>query len=118
MNFLKRFGFAFQGLKYLLLKEKNFQLHLFFLLCVILFGFLFKISEIEWIAVLICSSLVLSLEVVNTVIEKLADFVEEKQNAIIKIIKDVSAAAVLIASFFSLIVASIIFIPKILKFLT
>ena len=115
MNFLNKFKYAFEGIFYLTKKDKNFQIHLFLLLILVSFGFLFEISNSEWIAILICSAFVLCLEAFNSAIEKLADVVHKEIHPQIKIIKDVCAAAVLIAALFSIVVALIIFIPKILS---
>jgi diacylglycerol kinase len=59
--------------------------------------------------VLLCSGLVMGFEALNTSIEKLCDFVEPNKNEKIKLIKDISAAAVLIVSIFSGIIGVIIF---------
>lgn len=108
-----RFKYAFEGLLFLIRRDRNFKLHLIFLVLAIITGFFFQISAFEWIAILICSALVLCLEGANSVIERIADFVHAEKHPEIKIIKDVAAGTVLLAALFSIIVACIIFIPKI-----
>jgi diacylglycerol kinase len=84
-------------------------------------GLLFGISLSEWIAIFICFSLVLSLETINTVVEdicnKLRDDLglsyDSTRNA-----RDIAAGAVLISAMFSVYIAIIIFLPKILELLT
>jgi diacylglycerol kinase len=76
-------------------------------------GFYFQISKIEWIILLICSMAVLSLEGVNTSIERLCDEVEPRFNLKIKIIKDAAAGAVLISSIISAVIGILIFFPYI-----
>lgn len=112
----RKFKYAFEGVFYLIKKDKNFQIHLFLFLILVIFGFLFGISKSEWIAMLICSALVLSLEALNSAVEKLADLVHKEIHPEIKIIKDVCAGAVLLSVLFSICVALIVFIPKIFLF--
>ena len=107
--FLRSFYFAFMGLKQLLLKERNFKIHLLALIVVIIGGLYFHITSIEWSIVLLVSALVISLEAINTAIEKLCDLYTSEQNEKIKLIKDIAAAAVLIASIFTLVIAYFIF---------
>ncbi|MEZ4509067.1 MAG: diacylglycerol kinase family protein [Eubacteriales bacterium] len=68
------------------------------LLLVAAFGFLFGVSATEWIALIICSGIVLSLEIFNTAIEQWTDLVEPAYNKTAGTIKDLAAGAVLTAS--------------------
>lgn len=111
---LKSFTYAFNGLKILVREEHNAWIHIAITVCVVIAGFLLHISLIEWIAVILCVGLVFSLESINSAIENLADFVSPQKNEIIKKAKDLSAAAVLIAAFCSVIVGMIVFLPKII----
>ena len=56
--------------------------------------------------------LVISIEGVNTAIEKLSDFIHPNHNPKIGIIKDVSAGAVFIAATCAFVIVLIIYIPK------
>jgi len=53
-------------------------------------------------------------ELINTCLEKMMDFVSKERHPDIKFIKDVSAAAVLVAAITSVAVGCFIFIPKIM----
>ena len=59
--------------------------------------------------------LVLSLELMNTAIEKICDLITKDIHPVIKVVKDISAAAVLIAAIGSLFTGAIIFLPKLLN---
>ena len=74
-----------------------------------------KISTICWLIIVLNIGFVLTTELINTAIEKLSDMVCKEINPIVKIIKDVSAAAVIIAVLVALVCGLIIFIPSILK---
>jgi diacylglycerol kinase len=109
---IKSFYYAFSGLKTVLINEHNFRIHLLAAIFAIIAGTLFNISSMEWISITLIIALVLSLEIINSAIEKLADFVSPEKNIKIKAVKDMAAAAVLVAAIASLIIAAIIFIPK------
>ncbi len=109
------FKFAFNGLKILIKEEHNARIHVFTASCVLIAGFIFKISAYEWIAILLVIGLVVALEIINSAIENIADFITLEKHDKIKKIKDLSAAAVLISAIVAMIIGSIIFIPKIHK---
>ena len=110
------FKHAIKGVVNMVKSEKNFKIQLGFLVTIIFLGIFFNISTFEWITILLTSALVLSLESINSAVEKLCDLVSIEQHASIKWIKDVSAGAVLIASICSLIIGGLIFIPKLICF--
>ena len=107
-HFIKSLSFAINGLK-LVLKEKHFKIHLLSTLLVLLAGLYFDISHTEWLILLLCIGLILSLETINTAIEYLVNLIEPNQNPKAGIIKDLSAAAVLLSSIISVIIAIMIF---------
>jgi diacylglycerol kinase len=112
---LESFKYAFNGLRILIKEEHNARIHLFAAIFVIIAGLFFNISMNEWIGVIFSIGLVFSLEIVNSSIENIADFISPERHEMIKKIKDLSASGVLISSITALIIGLIIFIPKILK---
>ena len=113
MRVIKSFACAFAGLKDCLLHEKNFRIQYVIALVIIIAGLFFALSETEWMIIFLCFAVVLSFEIINSAIEKLCDLVCPQFNLTIKKVKDMSASAVLLASFISFIVGCIIFLPKI-----
>lgn len=105
------FRYAFNGLFRNLRTERNLKIHIVAFLLVLSFAIYFSITKLEWIILLLTSALVISLELINSALEKLCDFNEPRQNDKIKIIKDTAAAAVLVAAAFALIIGYIIFLP-------
>lgn len=112
-NFLRSFLFAFSGIKTMFQSERNFKIQVGVFLIVVFAGFIFKLSTSEWIQLLLISGFILALEMINSVVEKLCDFIEPKQNPSIKTIKDVAAGFVLLASIFAALIGLLIFVPKI-----
>ena len=111
---LKSFGFAFNGLKILIREEHNARIHLFAVVCVTIAGVFFKITVSEWIAVVFAFGFVIAMEIVNSAIEGISNFISPEKHEMIKKIKDLSAASVLIAAITALLIGLIIFVPKIL----
>jgi diacylglycerol kinase len=108
----KSFHFAFKGFKWAL-QERNFRIHLFISALVTLAGFLLNISPTEWIAVMVCMAIVITLEIINTAIEKTIDLLHPEKHPEAGKIKDLSAAAVLLSALLSVIVGCVVFLPKI-----
>ena len=111
---LKSFKDAFRGLKILIKEEHNSRIHLFAAVGVLIAGFLFRVSAYEWIAIVFAIGLVITVEIINSCVENIADFVSPGRHDKIKKIKDLSAAGVLVSAITALIIGLIIFIPKIL----
>lgn len=116
-SFKKRFmsfKYAWNGWKILIREEHNSWIHIFVTLCVLIAGWVLKISACEWIAVIFCIGWVMALEMLNSAMENMADFVSPEKHTMIKKIKDLSAGAVLVGAIASAIIGLIIFLPKIM----
>jgi diacylglycerol kinase (ATP) len=111
---LKSFVYAFEGVMYFIKHEAQALIHLIAIVAVIGAGYWFNISLTEWIAVIFAIGIVVSAEMLNTAIEKLTDMVSPQINEQAKIVKDLAAGAVLIASLTAFIIGLIVFLPKIL----
>lgn len=111
-NVFYSFKYAFSGLKYGFINTKNLHIDLFFILAVIICGFVFNISLIEWTIIILCISLVVSLELVNTAIESVVDLSSPDIHPLAKASKDVAAGAVLFSAIMTAIIGIIIFLPK------
>ncbi|OGG73664.1 hypothetical protein A3A40_03305 [Candidatus Kaiserbacteria bacterium RIFCSPLOWO2_01_FULL_54_20] len=106
--------FAINGIKIAWREEFSFKLEVFAALLVALLGWFFAISTIEWLTVVFMIGLVLSAEVFNTALEELCDKFQSDPDPHIAKIKDLAAAAVLLASATAFIVGVIIFLPRLL----
>lgn len=111
---IKSFTYAFNGLRVLFREEHNARIHLFATVCVIVAGILLKLSPMEWAAVVFAIGLVFGGEIFNSAIEDLADVVCPERDERIKKVKDLSAAAVLVAAITALVIGLLVFIPKIM----
>jgi diacylglycerol kinase len=80
---------------------------------VVIAGLMLKVSGIEWSILIGFIALVLSLELVNTSIEKLVDLISPDYHQQAGLVKDISAGAVLIAAIAAVIAGLTIFLPKV-----
>ena len=112
VNRIKSVGFAFKGMIHLLKTEASIKVQFSLALIMIALGIYFEISSIEWMLQTFAVSLVMSIEGLNTAVEKIADFIHPDHHPKIGIIKDIAAGAVFIASFAAITVSCLIYIPK------
>lgn len=115
---IKALRYAFSGLKDVFQNEIHFKIHISITLLIIALSILLKLSTIEWSIILMSIVSVLSLEIINTSIEIMCNYVQPQQHPTIKRIKDLSAAAVLTTVVGVIIIGLIIFIPKIILYVT
>jgi len=110
---MESFQFAFAGVVSFFKTEHNAWLHLAATVIAILLTALLPCTQTEILFIVFATGLVWTAELFNTAIEKLADLTTKESHPQIKLIKDVSAAAVLITAIIAFITGCIIFIPKI-----
>ena len=109
MSFFKGFFYAGRGLLNAL-AERNFRFHLCAAATVIFFGAKFySFRTSEWAVLLLTCAVVLSIECVNTALERLCDKVCPEQDELIKKCKDIAAGAVLIAALFAVAIGVMLF---------
>ncbi len=105
------FVHAFRGLRQMFKQEPNAKLHALATVVVIAAGIVRHIGAAQWMAIIFAIGLVWITEAVNTCIEELCDFnCDNKIHPAIKVIKDISAGAVLIAALVSLGIGLIVFV--------
>jgi len=110
---IRSLKFAFKGAWLLITTEDSIMVQIFVAVIATVLGFYFQISNIEWMIQLLAIGLVLVAESLNTAVEKVADFVHPDFHIKIGFIKDIAAGAPTFAAIISLIIAGIIYIPKI-----
>ena len=105
--------YALAGFRYFVFNERNGRIQLVIGGLVVVSGIVFRLSRMEWCVLLICIMAVTCLEMVNTSIERVCAMLSAEYHPMIKVIKDVAAAAVLWAAVLSAIIGAIIFLPHI-----
>jgi len=107
----KSFIYAFRGLYKTLKEEQNLQIQAVVGFLAIILGWYFKITQTEWIILILVIGLVVLMEVINSAIERVTDVLKPRIHSYVKEIKDIMAAAVMLASIIAVIIGLIIFIP-------
>ena len=105
--------FALTGILTAFKEERNMRKHAVTALVVILAGFVFQVSRIEWLFLLMSIFLVVAFEIMNSAIENVVDLASNYHFSMLaKNAKDMAAGAVLVVSGFALLTGLVIFVPK------
>lgn len=114
-KFFKGFYYAWKGLEYTFRTQLNFRVQLLAALLVSALSYCLNISTTEWLWILSAFGLVLLAELANTAIETFVDLISPDFNAKAGIVKDISAAFVLIACVVALFIGILILLPKLIN---
>ena len=110
-RFIRSFRNSLKGLKLAFRYEQSFQFQLIIAVLVLILAFYFNLRVWEKISLILVISSVLVLELINTIFEKLSDILKPRIHHYVGEIKDILAAAVLIASIAAVIIGLLIFWP-------
>lgn len=111
------FKHAFEGILWAFTSQPNFRVHTILAVLAITFGFILKVSFIEMTVLALAIVFGMGVEMVNTSIEAMTDLITTEYREQAKIAKDVAAGMMLLVAFGTVIVALLIFGPKIIDFL-
>ncbi len=110
---MRAFGCAVRGLRMVRL-ERNTTIHVAAAIFVVLEAILLRVTALEWMVLVLAISAVVALELVNSVLERVASRVAPGQDEGIRLVKDAAAAAVLVTSVAAAAVGLAIFMPRVL----
>ena len=106
--------FALTGILTAFKEERNMRKHAVTALAVILAGFVFQVSRIEWLFLLMSIFLVVAFEIINSAIENVVDLASHYHFSMLaKKAKDMAAGAVLVVSLLAAVIGVLIFLPRI-----
>ena len=111
---LKSMGFALRGAIKLLTTEHSVMVQSSVGVLLIIAGIYFDITMTEWLCQTLVIGLVLSVEGLNTAVEKIADFIHPNYHEKIGFIKDIAAGAVFFAAMTAIAIGLLIYVPKFL----
>lgn len=110
------FSFAIDGIKQAFQSERNLRIHVIIGLLVLILGVLLGLTRVEFIILLFVISLVLVMELFNTVVERIIDLVSPNYHPRAKVIKNIAAGAVLISSMNAAIIGFLLFYNRLDEF--
>lgn len=108
---LRSFVHAGRGIYFALKQERNFQMEAVGTLLVVLVMLWLPLTKIENVILIVAITSVLSVELVNTAIERMMDILKPRVHPYARVIKDMMAGAVLIVSLGALLVGATIVVP-------
>ncbi|GEC72259.1 diacylglycerol kinase (ATP) [Flavobacterium flevense] len=108
---LKSVSYALKGCIKLITTEHSIMVQTSLGVLLTIAGFLVGISHTDWLFQTFAIGLVLSIEGLNTAIEKVADFIHPDYHERIGFIKDIAAGAVFFAAITAIIIGLIIYVP-------
>lgn len=107
---------AIAGIKVVFKEERNFKIQLLISFFTVIIASIIGMSKVEWLILIITITLVIILELVNTVIETVVDLVTAgTYHPLAKKAKDIAASSVLVASVSAVIIGGILFLPKLMR---
>jgi len=112
---LKSFQVAFSGLRIGVGEENTVRIGVIISLIVIFFMLYFPLTPQERAIIILCIVLVLSIELMNTQVERVTNLIDRNHNEEIRKIKDLAASAVLMTIIGAAAVAGFIFLPYIIR---
>jgi diacylglycerol kinase (ATP) len=110
---VRSFGYALQGIATLFRSQAHAKVHLAATVVVVGLGFLLEVSPGEWVALVLSITLVWVAEGFNTALEFVVDLASPERHALAGKAKDVAAGSVLLASIGTVVVAMLVFVPRI-----
>lgn len=108
------FTHAGNGINLAFRTERNLQVQTIIFVLALVLAFIIKLSFLEMAIIILVATMIITLEMVNTAVEHFADIVEPQYSGTIKLIKDITAGAVMLASLSSIVIGLLIFLPPIL----
>lgn len=115
-SIIDSFNYAVSGIILSIKTEKNMLIHYIIAVSVLGLSLFFNFTRVEFLILLFAISLVLTLEMINTAIEKTVDMITKEYHPYARIAKDISAGAVLIASVNAVIVGYLLFFDRLNQF--
>ena len=111
-----KFKYAFKGLKHIF-NDSAVQIQLCLMCVAIALAIVLRFNMYEMCIVLLCCALVVSSEIINSLLEKVMDFISPDFHKQVEVIKDMSAGMVLFVCILVLIVGIILYGSKVLLLL-
>jgi len=109
-SWVKKFRCAFRGAKLGVRGESSFFVHFFVAAAVVAAALVLKASLVDWCLLLLCITIVLTAEMINSAIERLARAVDSEPNSHIRDALDIGSGAVLVAAIGASIVGAVVFL--------
>ncbi len=109
------FLYAFRGLKYVLKTEQNFRIHTLCAFVVLILAFYLNFSDWKMVVLILLVMVILTVEMINTALERLTDLLKPRLNHYVSLVKDIMAGAVFLTVCASLLIGVVLFAPYLVR---
>ncbi len=110
---LLSFHYALLGLADAWKNERNMKIHTIATMVAVAAAFVLGFERWEWLFMLSAVFLVLTMEMLNTALERVVDLFTMEFHPLARLAKNAAAGAALLAAIYAMAVAVIIFLPRI-----
>jgi len=108
-NLVQSFNCAIEGFIYVLKTQRNMRIHFLSAVFILLLGIYFNFEGMEVLMLCTAITFVLLSEMINTAVEHMVDLISHTFHPLARIVKDITAGAVFVASVNAIIVAYLLF---------
>ena len=112
-DIIESFNCAFEGLIYVLRTQRHMRLHVLIGTFAFLLGVYFGFSKLELVVLCTVITVVLITEMINTAAEHIVDIISTSFHPLARIVKDISAGAVLLSSVAAIIIGYLMFLERV-----
>lgn len=114
---VRSFKYASRGIQQVFREEQSFRIEILIGLTILILALYFNVKIWEAVALLLVIMVVLVLELINSVFERVVDILKPRMHPDVETIKDIMAAVVLIAAIGAMLIGILILGPYIVKWL-
>ena len=111
-SILWSFNYAIDGIVYALRTQRNMRIHVSLATLVLVAALFFRVSRIEFLALVLTIGFVIGTELINTAIEATVDLATQSFDPFAKVAKDVAAGAVFVGAVTALVVGYVVFFGR------
>jgi diacylglycerol kinase len=116
-SWVRKFRCAFRGAKLGVRGQSSFFVHFFVAAAVVAAALALGATLAEWCILVACISAVLTAEMINSAIERLARAVDQQPNPHVRDALDIGSGAVLVASLGAAVIGAVIFLNRLAQML-
>ena len=110
----RAFSCAGSGFVFALRTQRNMKIHVVIAIVAVVLGLALEIDAASWAAIIVCIAAVFAAECFNTALESVVDLVSPTYHELARRAKDCAAAGVLVFAFAAVVVALVVFVPRLL----
>lgn len=109
-GFLESFGYALDGLRAVVRRERNIKVMLGLAALAVVLGIALRVDALSWAVIVVCIAMVLGGELLNSAVEAVVDLASPQVHPLAKLAKDYACAGVYVLSVASAVAGCIIYV--------